>query len=443
MGVHTTADKIIFISSLLGEIRKDFEAVPIKAQRGPKHKYPIADCLMSGLAIFGLKYGSLLQFDKANRSDEIVKGNLQNLYGVKESPSDTQMRTRLDDVDPIYLRKPYRTLFNLLQRSKLLWQYRFIDGYVIISIDGTEYFDSQEVHCDNCCERHHSNGKISYYHQMMSAVLVHPEKKEVIPLCPEPIIKQDGFTKNDCERNASIRLLDHIRREHPHLKIIITADALAANGPLIKHLVKLNMSYVIVVKPDGNKSLFEYMNVFKDTDLENVKITEKDGTIHQIKYHNQVPLNDSHPDLLVNFIDYTETKPNGKTYHNTWITGTTVTKGNALKLVKAGRAKWKIENETFNTLKNQNYHFEHNFGHGNQYLSTVLALLMMLAFLIDQIQQLGCGLFKAALHKLGSKRDLWEHLRALFFKYIIKSWEDIYNSLIYGHKAALLQPDTS
>jgi len=361
----------------------------------------------------------------------------------KEVPSDTQMRTRLDAVDPTYLRKPYRTLFSQLQRSKLLWQYRFIDNHVIVSGDGVEYFNSEKIHCDKCCMREHRNGKKSYHHQMMGAVIVHPDKKEVIPFCPEPIIKQDGSIKNDCERNATIRMLDHIHREHPHLKIIFTADALAANGPLIKHLRKLKMHYVIVVKSEGNKSLFEYMSPFKDADLECVEIKEKDGTVRCIKYRNEVPLNDTHQDLLVNFIEYTETKPSGKIYHNTWITDITVTKGNAFKLVRAGRAKWKIENETFNTLKNQGYNFEHNFGHGYQNLTTVLAILMMLAFFIDQIQQLGCGLFKAAWKKYGSKKFLWERLRAAFFNWIIRSWEDLYNSFVYGHKAVLLQPDTS
>ena len=49
-------------------------------------------------------------------------------------------------------------------------------------------------------------------------------------------------------------------------------------------------------------------------------------------------------------------------------------------LMWGGRARWKIENETFNTLKNQGYHFEHNYGHGYQHLSVVLAMLMLLAF---------------------------------------------------------------
>jgi hypothetical protein len=440
--VHATANKKIFIASLLAAVRKDFAAIPIKAQCGPKHKYSIADCLMSGLAMFSLKYSSLLQFDEDTHTDTIVKSNLQNLYGVEQVPCDTQMRTRLDSIDIEYLRTPFRTIFRQVQRSKLLLDYHFIDDYVIVAGDGTEYFNSETIHCCNCCAREYSNDTKCYYHQMMCAVIVHPDKKEVIPLCPEPIIKQDGSKKNDCERNATIRMLDHIHQEHPRLKIIFTADALAANGPLIKHLNKLNMCYTIVVKPDGNKSLFEYMNAFKDTDLECVQIIEKDGTVKKIKYKNLVPLNDSHQDLLVNFIDYTETKPDGTTYRNTWITNMTVTKSNAFKLVRAGRAKWKIENETFNTLKNQGYQFEHNFGHGYQNLSTVLALLMMLAFCIDQIQQLGCGLFRAALKRRGSKKVLWEHLRAFFFKYFIDSWEDLYNSLIYGHKAILLKPDT-
>ena len=79
-----------------------------------------------------------------------------------------------------------------------------------------------------------------------------------------------------------------------------------------------------------------------------------------------------------------------------------------------GRSRWKIENETFKTLKNQGYQFEHNFGHGNINLSVVFAMLMMLAFLVDQIVQCACPLFRAVWTKFGSKRALWEKLRSHF-----------------------------
>jgi hypothetical protein len=104
-----------------------------------------------------------------------------------------------------------------------------------------------------------------------------------------------------------------------------------------------------------------------------------------------------------------------------------------------------IENETFNTLKNQGYHFEHNFGHGYQNLSVVFALLMMLAFLVDQVQQLCCPLFRAVWAKMGSKRRLWERMRALFYDYALASMQPLFEALFYGLKksAPVLDMDTS
>jgi len=104
--------------------------------------------------------------------------------------------------------------------------------------------------------------------------------------------------------------------------------------------------------------------------------------------------------------------------------------------MRCWRARWKIENETFNTLKTQDYHFEHNFGHWKKNLSTNMALLMMLAFLVDQIQQSVCNLFKAAYEKVWCKMALWDKIRGLFFNIVINSMEEILSALAYwfsGH----------
>ena len=120
-------------------------------------------------------------------------------------------------------------------------------------------------------------------------------------------------------------------------------------------------------------------------------------------------------------------------YHNTWITDILITQENAYKIARGGRTRWHIENETFNTLKNQDYHFEHNFGHGDENLSTVFATLMMLAFLIDQCEQLCCGLFQGALKRQHfTKKYLWERIRAFFLTYVITSWEMLYRAIIAG-----------
>jgi hypothetical protein len=146
---------------------------------------------------------------------------------------------------------------------------------------------------------------------------------------------------------------------------------------------------------------------------------------------NDVPLNNSNQDTRVNFIDYREeNSATGKTKRFSWVTDFTVTKENVMQIMRGGRARWKIENETFNTLKNQGYNFGHNYGLGKKNLSVVFVLLMMLAFLVDQIQQLCCPLFNAVWKKWKSKRSLWEKVRSKFHEFSIQTMEELYRSLL-------------
>ena len=436
---------------LLSKAREVFQKVtePSVGRQGNVKKIGIADCCMSALAMFKLKFPSMLQFDKGQQ-EEPIKKNIQNLFKVKRVPCDTYMRERLDMINPKEIRPAFRSIFSVLQRGKVLEKYVFLEGKYLLLSDGTGYFSSEKVHCKNCCKKQHKNGSTTYYHQFLGAVLAHPEHKEVIPLCPEPIMKGDGMTKNDCERNASERLLRDFRKEHPHLPVVLVEDALAANGSHLKLLNELKISYITVVKPDGNRGLFDWVNGFswengkRDECQGKVSYTCEEGRDHVIRFINQVPLNDRHSDFLVNFLEYWVTDKKGKTYHNTWITDTLITKDNAYTIVRGGRARWRIENETFNTLKNQDYHFEHNFGHGNENLSTVFAMLMMLAFLIDQTEQICCTLFQGALKAQHSKKlYLWDRIRILFKGYIITCWEALYKTIIAKNNREFPVLDTS
>lgn len=166
--------------------------------------------------------------------------------------------------------------------------------------------------------------------------------------------------------------------------------------------------------------------------------------LHRFRFVHDVPLNASNVDVRVNFIEYWEVGA-AKVQHFSWVTDLRVSKRNVFHLMRGGRARWKIENETFNTLKNQGYNFEHNYGHGAQHLSVVFAMLMMLAFLVDQTQQLCCALFQAVWAKLGSKRLLWERMRALFYDYALASMRQLFEALLYGFKKArpLIGTDSS
>jgi hypothetical protein len=135
----------------------------------------------------------------------------------------------------------------------------------------------------------------------------------------------------------------------------------------------------------------------------------------------------------VNFLEYWEIKKDG-VKHFSWVTDITIDRENAYVLMRGGRARWKVENETFNTLKNQGYHLEHNYGLGNKHLSTIFILIMMLAFLVDQSQQLCCTLFQSVWKKVGSKRSLWEQMRGMFQNFKLESMEMLYLALLYGYE---------
>ena len=117
-----------------------------------------------------------------------------------------------------------------------------------------------------------------------------------------------------------------------------------------------------------------------------------------------------------------------------------LTAANVKAVARGGRTRWRIENETFNTLKNQGYHFEHNYGHGYQHLCVVLAMLMMAAFLIDQVQQKCNALFGAAWAQKGPKCALWEAVRHLFEAFEVSSMRDIYEAIAYGYERPHLEP---
>jgi hypothetical protein len=363
----------------------------------------------------------LLKYDQ-HRS--ILDENLKTLYHINHPPSDTYLRERLDEVDPKFMRPAFKKIFAQLQRGNCLKEFEFLDGSYLLSIDGTGEFSSSKVCCQQCCKKEHQDGSVTYYHQMLGACIVHPEKANVIPFCPEIIQNGDGSEKNDCERNAAKRFIENFKREHPHLNVIIVTDGVSSNAPYIQLLEENRMSYILGAKPGDHKFLFDSIESSEETSYH--EILDDEGFFHQFRYLNNTVLNKSNPDVFVNFFEYMQTDPKGKETVFSWVTNIRITQNNVFALMKGGRARWKIENETFNTLKNLGYNFEHSYGHGKKNLSTILCLLMLLAFLIDQVQGMACSLFRAVRKRAGSYRGIWENMRVLFQFLRIPSWEYFY-----------------
>ena len=420
----------LHVDALIQALKADFGK--ITDQRANNAKIALDDAIMSAFAVFHLKDQSLLAFDERRRREP---ENLHTVYGVTDIPCDSQMRAILDEIDPAYLRPAFRTVFRRLQRAKKLESMTLLDGHYLLSGDGTGFYSSTKVASPYCLKKTRRNGVAMYYQQMYAAALVHPDRREVITFFPEMITRQDGSEKNDCERNAARRFFEALRREHPHLKLIVTEDALSSNAPHIEDLQRLNLRFILGVKPGDHQFLFAWVDEAiaqgQVTELQQVDADDPDK-LHFFRFVNQAPLNGSRQDILVNFLEYWQVDKNNRVTRFSWVTDLTITPENAWEIMRAGRARWKIENETFNTLKNQGYNLEHNYGLGKKHLSAVFAILMMLAFLVDQVQQMSCHLFQAALQELGSKRALWEMMRNYFRMFRVDSMETIFRVLVYG-----------
>jgi hypothetical protein len=430
---HLNAD------ALINTVRSGFGN--IQDHRNKNTTIPLQDAIMSAFAMFSLKSTSLLAFDQ-QRQDHAH--NLRTIFGIGTIPCDSSMRTILDKLDPIDIRPGFKAIFAKLQRSKALEKFVYMNDCYLLSLDGTGYFSSSVLYSPSCMEKvNKKTGEtISYYLQMLGASIVHPDRKEVIPLCPEPIKKQDGKTKNDSERNAAKRFFEDLRREHPHLPLIIIEDGISSNAPHISAMERHNLHYILGAKEGDHKFLFNHVNEAAATG-ETTELTVKDKNnptiCHCFSFLNNVPLNKSNQDVKVNFLEYWQINTKtGKKIHFSWVTDFTITEENMFKIMRGGRARWKIENETFNTLKNQGYNLDHNYGLGKKNLSIVFVMLMMLAFLVDQAMQLCCDLFNAVWKQCISKRALWEKIRFSFSIFDVTSMESLYRAILEKVKITVL-----
>jgi len=417
-------EKITF-DDLMGTLSEEFAQLP--DHRRANSSYDLADVLRSAFAMFSLKSPSLLAFKELTRQEE---KNLKAIYQIRSIPSDTQMRTTLDPLSPAPLRTLFAKLFHKLSEAGVIKQYEYWKGQLVISIDGVEHFCSTNVHCNHCTIRAHRNGETSYHHAGLAAVLVHPDQEEVFTLDFEPILNADGSKKNDCERNAAKRLCQDLHERYPDLKPILVEDALYANAPHIRQITGYGWLFVLNVKPDSHESLERQIAGRKASgQVKELPITDPQRIKHYFAWTNDLCLCESAIDVSVNYLLYEQTDKKGKVTRWTWITNIPLNARSVEAVMRAGRARWKIENETFNTLKNQGYNFEHNYGHGKQNLATILALMMFLAFTVDQMIQRCWRLFRQVRGGLRTKAKLWDMVRSLFKVQPFPTMEALYRQI--------------
>ena len=420
--------KHLSFSAMRKALSERFEQIDDPRQAG-KVDYCLHDCLMSALAMMFFQDPSVLSFQR-RMQEHLQDSNLKAMFAVANIPTDSALRKALDEVPTPTLHPVFSLLLQRLQRGRQLEAYKLESGHYLIALDGSQYFSSHKIHCPQCLTCKGAKGATRYAHQILQAVMINPHMRQVLPLAPEPVANTDGTTKQDCEINAAKRIVANIRRAHPKLKIAITADGLYSKQPFIDVLKAAGMSFILVAKPSDHKVLFEWVNELDGLGQgAHLQLTDEKGRRHVYRWVNQVPLNGSRDADAVNFFEYWLQVGKKVTYHNSWVSDQTVSKDNVVALVRAGRARWKVENETFNTLKNQGYHLEHNFGHGQRHLSNTFFVLNLLAFTIHQILELCDRGYQYCRSKFSSRKEYWNNLRAGIRWMLFRDFEHLLRNL--------------
>lgn len=412
-----------------------FEMVGETLSRLPDHRtgqnksYAIRDAAAGAFGVFFTQSPSFLSYQ---RDMERSKGrnNAASLFGVSAIPSDQQIRNLLDPVEPRHLYEPFWAIRRGLAQAGELAKQCGYQGTELVALDGTYYFSSQAIQCNNCTVRRHGDENY-YFHAAVTPVVVSPGQKRVYPLEPEFILPQDGSEKQDCERNAAKRWVERNGNRFAPWQATVLADDLHCHQPFCALLEEQKMNYILVCKPDSHPTLYEEVAL-----LERVGAVETTTYRHwngrfaelwQCRYTNRVPLRASADALHVNWCEVRIVREDTgeRIYFNTFITNFELTDQSVRPIVQSGRARWKIENENNNVLKNYGYHLEHNYGHGKQYLSAVLVTLNLLAFLIHSVLDQTNTLYAAIRNELGTRQTFFDDIRALTRYLYFSSWDSL------------------
>lgn len=200
--------KHLSFSSLKQAVAERVSALADNRQRG-KVEYPLHDCCLSALAMMFFQdlSGSMLAFQRRLQNSN-SRNNLKTLFDVQFIPKESQMKDVLDSI-------PYGSCYPIfsefLSRFQLAKKLESYHSY-LLALDGTQYFESESISCNQCLTKKLKTGNTLFYHQALAATMVHPDHRQVIPFAPEPIKNVDGSKKQDCERNAGKRIIDRIRK---------------------------------------------------------------------------------------------------------------------------------------------------------------------------------------------------------------------------------------
>jgi hypothetical protein len=418
---------------LLPELLSDLRCVcsdfpdPRKGRAG---NIATGDFGMSAFALFFMQSPSFLAFQRRIETGQ-HRSNCQTLFGISRIPSDNYIRDMVDEAAPERLQPCFTRLEDLLKHEPMRKAFGRLGDKTLIALDGTEYFVSQKLQCPHCSTRLRNNGKSEHYHAMLAASVVAPGHSKVVPLMPEFIVKQDGAEKQDCERGAVKRWLDKHGERLKALNPVFLGDDIFACQPVAQKIRDIGGDFLFTAKEASHKGLYDFISGAKAKRHEvSIKKPGKKSETWRFRWLQDAPLRDTKDALHVTWLSAEILDASGKRkYASSWVTSLNVTKDNVMEVTACARARWKIENETFNVMKNNGYELEHNFGHGQKFLAMTLATMNMLAFAWHTILDLMEPPWKAAREKAQVRTAFFQNLISATNFAIFPTWHDLIKAI--------------
>jgi hypothetical protein len=397
-------------------------------RKGPRREgeYTMADIGLAAFSVFFMGSPSFLGHQRALQEGH-GQSNCQTLFGMTAIPTDAYIRQMLDGASPACFDKLF---FDAIKTPGMLAPLQRLDGRMLIALDGTEHFCSRKIHCQRCSTRKRSDGGTEYFHAFLGASIVAPGHQQVLPLPPEFIAPQDGAEKQDCERNAAKRWLARHGPAVAPLQPVFLGDDLFACQPIAAAIQQAGGNFILTCKPSSHQTIAEYLCGAELEEHRQTVVARGKRTTTIYRWLSAVPLRATDDALTVNWFSIEMQNAKGKrTYYNSFVTDLPVTSGNVAELAACGRARWKIENETFNVLKTNGYNLEHNFGHGKETLASILVTLNLLAFALHTAARLAVLAWREAVIARGAAYRFFEHLRTVTAYVVFQNWDHLLRSI--------------
>jgi len=418
---------VTVLESLIAELKDVCAGLPDQ-RKGPRRdgEYTMADIGLSAFSVFFMGSPSFLGHQRA-LAEGHGRSNCQTLFGMTAIPTDAYIRQMLDHAPPASFDPLF---FKAIETDGVRAPFQRLGGRVLIALDGTEHFCSRKIHCSHCSTRKRSDGGTEYFHSFLGASIVAPGHQQVLPLPPEFIAPQDGAEKQDCERNAAKRWLARHGPAAAHLRPVFLGDDLFACQPIAAVIQQAGGNFILTCKPASHQTITEYLTGAELEEHRQTVVTRGKRTTTIYRRLSAVPMRATDDALIVNWFSIEILNGKGKrTYYNSFITDLPVTASTVAELAACGRARWKIENETFNVLKTNGYNLEHNFGHGKETLASVLVTLNLLAFAFHTAARLAMLAWREAVIARGATYRFFEHLRTVTAYVVFETWDHLLRSI--------------